>query len=400
MNPLVVTIIIYTGYFLLGCVALAWGVVLPELATELHMSDVISGSFFTIFSFGMVAGAFLGGKYIQRFPFMRLFAVLAWMVCGFLMILSWVSSWQLLLILSFIIGTLNSIMFTIGHTLTASLHARRRSTMMGLGDFAYSLGTMAVPFLVTGLYLLDLDWRWPIRVLGAGLALMGIWAWLNHSSELDSYGGSSSKQHGKTLSYGPVLSQPVFLLMALAMFSYGAVEWGNGNWFVSYAQNGVGMDGEAARYSFAFFTGGMVLSRLGFIFLLRIVNLYVLMIGMAILAGVGGAMLKLADSTELMQYGNFMLGLGLGGLFPLILSNAMGLDQDSGPILSGIAVISVSIGAQAFSFITGFLAEHLGLKQAYWMIPIGSVWLTLMVLGFSYHLRLRSQQLQSTPAAA
>ncbi len=49
MNPLVVTIIIYTGYFLLGCVALAWGVVLPELATELHMSDVISGSFFTIF---------------------------------------------------------------------------------------------------------------------------------------------------------------------------------------------------------------------------------------------------------------------------------------------------------------------------------------------------------------
>ena len=44
----------------------------------------------------------------------------------------------------------------------------------------------------------------------------------------------------KTLAFGVIIKQPVFIFLTLLTFGYGAVEFGNANWFVSYAQNGLG----------------------------------------------------------------------------------------------------------------------------------------------------------------
>jgi fucose permease len=179
----------------------------------------------------------------------------------------------------------------------------------------------------------------------------------------------------------------VFLLLALAALGYGAVEFGNGNWFVSYAQQGREFSGEDARFIFAFFTGGMAISRLGFSFLLAWFSPHRLMLILGSVMVAGTFIIKLAVEPQLMSFGNFLVGLGLGGLFPLMLSSAMDLDSDNGPLISGVCVIGSSVGVQLASFGTGVWASFAPLTTAFWVIPISALWLWAMVWGYSRRIK-------------
>jgi FHS family glucose/mannose:H+ symporter-like MFS transporter len=381
------TTIVFIGFFLLGMVFILWGVLLPDLARSLDMSEVISGLFFTLISVGMIVGAIIGGKYVQKFDFLSLFAGLLLSVAVLLFALSFVQHWIWLVMGAFLLGIFSSSLFTIGHTLIARLYVNKRSTMMGLMDFMFSLGTLAVPFYISGLYLLEQSWRWPLRLLSLGLLLLAVYTWYAAHQGKKLVPEAAEQKNRQSLSYRDVIKRPVFLFLALAAVGYGMVEFGNGNWFVSYAQNGHGFSGEQARMVFAFFSAGMVLSRLGFSILLLWVSSHRLMLILATVMAVGAFIIKLATDPVMMSWGNFLIGMGLGGLFPLMLSSAMDIDSDKGPLISGVCVIGSSIGVQTASFGTGLWAHFSSITTAFWMIPIGALWLWVMTWYYSRHVK-------------
>lgn len=378
------TAVIFSGFFLLGNLIILWGLLLPDMAATLGMSATISGLFFSLMSVGTIIGAILGGKYAQRFHFLRLFAGLAFFEVILLLLLSMIPSWYWLLPLIVLVGMTYSIMFTIGHTLIARLFANKRAAMMGLMDFMFSLGTLTAPLWVVALFWLLDDWRWPIRIIALGLLLVAVYSWqvANQQPLLATPG----QQAGQSLSYAKVLRQPLFMLLLLVMVGYGAAEWGQGNWFVSYAVDGLGLASEQARLLLAWFTGGMVLSRLGFALLLRWLSAGALMLLLGSLALSGAILLKLSVDLSLLIAGNFLLGLGIGGLFPLMLATVMDIDSDNGPVLSGIASIGSSVGFQFAGLATGFWAEQAGILQAYWLVPLACGWLLLMIILFCQRL--------------
>lgn len=378
------TAVIFSGFFLLGNLIILWGLLLPDMAAALGMSATISGLFFSLMSVGTIIGAILGGKYAQRFHFLRLFAALAFFEVILLLLLSIIPSWYWLLPLIVLVGMTYSIMFTIGHTLIARLFANKRAAMMGLMDFMFSLGTLTAPLWVVALFWLLDDWRWPIRIIALGLLLVAAYSWQVASKQ--PLLATTGQQAGQSLSYGKVLRQPLFMLLLLVMVGYGAAEWGQGNWFVSYAVDGLGLASEQARLLLAWFTGGMVLSRLGFALLLRWLSAGALMLLLGSLALTGAILLKLSVDLSLLTAGNFLLGLGIGGLFPLMLATVMDIDSDNGPVLSGIASIGSSVGFQFAGLATGLWAEQAGILQAYWLVPLACGWLLLMIILFCQRL--------------
>ncbi|NCP64871.1 MAG: MFS transporter [Paraglaciecola sp.] len=390
MNRKTATAVIFINFFLLGMVFILWGILLPDLAQSLAMSEVVSGVFFTLISVGAIIGAFIGGKHIQKFDFMSSFATLSLGIASLLMAMSMVTHWAWLLAGALFMGMICSSLFTIGHTVIARLHVAKRSKMMGLMDFMFSLGTLAAPFYISALYLLEKDWRWPLRWLALAIILQAGYAWYA-ARRGKKFSAVTAPQLRNKLSYAEVIKQPIFLLLALAALGYGAVEFGTANWFVSYAQQGRGFTGEDARLVFAYFTAGMVISRLTFASLLRWFSPHRLMATLASIMAVGAFMVKLASDPSLMSVGNLLLGLGLGGLFPLLLSSAMDIDSDKGPVLSGVCVIGSSIGVQIASFGTGFWAHFAPLTTAFWTVPIGAVWLWLMAWLYSRQLKMRAQ---------
>lgn len=106
---------------------------------------------------------------------------------------------------------------------------------------------------------------------------------------------------------------------------------------------------------------------------------------------IGAISLKLADSTLLLGGGNFLLGLGLGGLFPLLLATAMDLDPQNGAVLSGLSNIGGSLGCQVAGLGTGLWANSAGIGTAFWLMPIAACWLFATVWLFSH---------RATPRAA
>lgn len=371
------TIVIFGGFFLLGNLIISWGLLLPDIAAALQMDPAISGIFFLLMSLGTVTGAILGGKYVQRFDFLKLFAALALAETVLLSLVSFSHNWQALLSLIIIVGMLYSIMFTIGHTLIARLYVNKRAAMMGMMDFMFSLGTLTAPFWIVLLFRYLDDWRLPVRLVAAGMLLLSVYTWWVAAKVSHPVARmNSSKQ---SLSYLKVLKKPVFLLLLLSMIGYGAAEWGNGNWFVTYAIDGLSYPSEQARLILAWFTGGMVISRLGFALLLRWLTAAQLMLILAVLALTGALLLKLMSGGVWLAAGNLALGLGVGGLFPLMLSTAMDMDNDNGPVLSGIASIGNSIGFQLAGVLTGVWAQQSGILTAFWIIPLAAGWMLLMV---------------------
>lgn len=375
------TAMIFGGFFLLGILIILWGILLPDLSRELQLNPAQSGWFFLTMALGTISGAFIGGKYVQKFEFLRLFALLALIETLILTGISLLEQrWQLFAGI-FLFGLIASVMFTIGHTLIARLHADQRAKMMGLMDFMFSLGTLAAPFLVVVLYWWQEDWRWPVRLMAVSLVgLAGYAFWLSRQ-QLVLAGHSDTVR--RSLSYRVVLKRPVFWALAFAMFGYGAVEWGNGNWFVSYASAALPFDTEQARLIFAFFTAGMVISRLGFAWFIPLLGSKNLLRVLVFMMVSGALLVKNIDSATGLALGNLLLGLGLGAVYPLLLSTAMDLDEHNGPVLSGLSNIAGSLGCQLAGLGTGLWAQQAGIGQAFWMLPLLAVWLFASVWWFS-----------------
>lgn len=382
MSRLPATIVIFAGFFLIGKLFILWGILLPDIANDLAMSEVISGALFSLFSVGMMLGAVIGGKYASRFEFMPLLASLFSVNTLLLILVSLLTSWQWILVLAVLIGVVSSTIFTIGHTLIARMYVEKRFMMMGLMDFMFSLGTFAASFFVTLLYLIEESWRLPIQVVAGVMMMLSCYTYIAARSQAKVLKGQPSSDK-KTLAFGVIIRQPVFMFLTLLAFGYGAVEFGNANWFVSYAQNGLGFSGEQSRNLLACFTAGMVISRLTFPFLLRFVSVHRMMLLMATASLAGVFALKLMPSLYGIGAGNLLLGLGLGGLFPLALSAAMNIDSDNGPVLSGIAIIGNSTGVQVASFSTGLWANFAPLTTAFWVIPVGGLILWVSTYGYS-----------------
>ncbi len=178
MSRLPATIVIFAGFFLIGKLFLLWGILLPDIAADLQMSEVVSGALFSLFSVGMMLGAVIGGKYASRFEYMPLLATLFSMNTALLLLVSVLTAWQWFLVLAVLIGVVSSTIFTIGHTLIARMYAEKRFTMMGLMDFMFSLGTFAASFFVTLLYLVEHNWRLPIQVLAGVMIVLSCYAFV------------------------------------------------------------------------------------------------------------------------------------------------------------------------------------------------------------------------------
>lgn len=374
------TAVIFSGFFILGNLIILWGLLLPDLAAELALSKSLSGVFFSLMSVGTILGAVLGGKYAQKFQFLKLFAALALLSACWLLLISLVSDWRYLLLLITLIGMTYSIMFTIGHTLIARLFANRRAAMMGLMDFMFSLGTLAAPLWVVLLFRYLDDWRWPLRILAFGLVVIACYSYWA-AARLPAL-AQPARSGARSLSYTALFRQPLFLLLLLVMIGYGAAEWGQGNWFVSYAVTGLGLQAEQSRLLLAWFTGGMVLSRLGFALLLRWLTASQLLLILGILTISGALLVKLGMTVGLLGLGNLLLGLGIGAIFPLMLATVMDLDSDNGPVLSGIASIGSAVGFQFAGLLTGLWAEQAGIVNAFWLVPLASFWLLLTLIVF------------------
>jgi hypothetical protein len=110
---------------------------------------------------------------------------------------------------------------------------------------------------------------------------------------------------------------------------------------------------------------------------------------LAILMLSGALAIKLLQGETALAIGNLLLGLGLGGIYPLLLASAMDLDPENGPVLSGLSNIAGSLGCQVVGLGTGLWAQAQGIGTAFWLVPMVGAWLCCSAFWFSRYIKAR-----------
>ena len=377
--PYLAWVVIYTA-FCAGIFAAILGAVTPELREELDNYQQL-GILMMVWSTGAVLGALQGGRMAQRYPPRLLFlgytaAALASIV---LIVLS--PNFGILLLGFFAVAVVETALFTLAHSILADVSPQPelRARLLSMVDVAFSLGNLLSPMAVIGVQSLNTNWRAPYALYLLPLFSVLLLFWPRRHFAHLALAHQAAEEQGGALSYAQLLRRPLVAWVVAGGLLGGFLEWGQNFWYVSYGISAQHLSPNGARVGLQFFVAGMVAARLWQAFFhsswsirqkLWRMNLLALA-GMALnvaLPGLGG--------WALPAVGNFLFGLGIGVVFPILLAIMIDAAPGQTSRLSALLMIGFSVGSQLAGLLVGSLSDLIGLRWAY-----GSM--LLAVLGFT-----------------
>jgi fucose permease len=151
-------------------------------------------------------------------------------------------------------------------------------------------------------------------------------------------------------------------------------------WSADYLISVLGMPKASAAQAVSLFFVGMILGRLA---VSRLVQRYAaprLVLGATLLAGLGFLIFWWAGSLILGLGGLLITGLGVAGLYPLILALAMGTAPANTVQASARATLASGAAILALPLVLGRLADAVGIRPAYGVVALLLIGVFLIIL--------------------
>lgn len=371
--------------------ALCWGLfsailgaVSPELKRELADYQQL-GTLMFAWATGNLVGAIQGGRLAQRHAPRPLFLAYIGLAGVALGVIVTASSFVVLMAGFFAIALFETAMFTLGHGILARVYDEpgARARVISLIDVAYSSGNLLTPMIVIGLQSFGDDWRLPYQAFA--LPLLAAWIVFfprrafaaARSSEIAHDTAATIANDG---GYLALLRRPrvAWALAAGVLSAY--VEWGQNFWYVNYAIHVQAMDANTARVGLQAFVAGMVVIRCwqafvhsGWSLRARITRLNALA-----LAGIALAVIWPGHGWfALHAFASFLLGLGIGVVFPILLALMIDDEPAQASRLSALLMVSFTLGTQLAGWLIGTIADAFGLHAGYATLLVAALGFTV-----------------------
>ncbi len=381
-----------------GLFAAILGAVTPELRAELgsyHRMGVLMMAWVS----GGVLGAFQGGKLAQKVHPRTLVLTYCGMAVLSLVVIVTSPNFAGLLLGFFCFSMTQVAFMTLGHSMLSQVYDDpiARARVISLIDVAFSAGTVITPAVVIALHQYDNTWRLPYLLF---LIPLGV-AWLlffrknafaqvvwhssdTHGSNDDS--GAESTQF-QSQSYVALARQPIIMWCMVAGVFAGFLEWGQYFWSVSFGLQSQGVSANAARFGLQSFVAGMLVVRCWQAFFHSDLTLHQKLwrLNMLALLGLGvSVLLPQHGMPWLFSVSNFLFGLGVGVVFPMLLSLMINAAPTQSAKLSALLMISFTLGAQLAGLFIGNLADWTSVQIAYSTLLGGLVLFTVAVWMIRY----------------
>jgi fucose permease len=135
-----------------------------------------------------------------------------------------------------------------------------------------------------------------------------------------------------------------------------------------------------AAQSVSLFLAAMIIGRLTASRLVQRFAVHRVVIASIVVASIGFAAFWTTNTVIIGQAGLFIMGLGVAGLYPLLLSMAMGVAQNNTTQASARATLAAGLAILALPLILGRLADMTSIRQAYGVVVILLVSLFIITL--------------------
>ncbi len=376
-NTIFLYIAIIITFFVWGAVAVISGPLMPETTEAFSINGTQSGLIFIIWSTGFTIGSFSAKPLLSKFKFERL---LGFVACGSALFAFclYLSDSYLQYLLSFLLlGVTGGASFTTAHTFVGQTFIHNRAAALSALDVVFSMGSMVSPLLLVFLFSFAFAWQTPFLLAAFTFLLCAI-AYLSIRRKSE----EGDQSHSEDASQAQLPSKILLPIAVLAVptFFMGALEWAHNLWFVSFAIDR-GVEEDTARIYHSVFLAGMIAIRIITIVIgNRIHNIKLIRVLLAFTL-IGNIGIVMADSWSLLIVSSFIMGVGLGPMFPILLARAMDVNPERSASFSVAMVLFITAGGHLASLAIGALADIYSIANTF---MFSTVFAILLVISFEY----------------
>jgi|AntDeeMinimDraft_5_1070356.scaffolds.fasta_scaffold01854_8 MFS family permease len=268
-------------------------------------------------------------------------------------------------------GTMNGVVRGLNRPLLSHFYPESRGRIYGYYDMAWAAGAVVGPLLVI-VAVAVLDWRLTYYALAAGMGALALLVWRLDAPEVE-----SSEEPIDRADVAALLRRPEVVGMAAAMFFGTGVEGGLFIWLPTYANGelpanlaSITLSVMIAGYVPARFLYGRIGDRIGYLRLLLPILVALVPLFYVTFVYADGLWILLCVA---------LIGAGIGGIFPLLISYATeAVPHHSGPV-TAIAAVASSLGVGSVPAVMGVVisGSDARLAMQLLLVPLG---LALVVL--------------------
>lgn len=351
------------------------GPITPFLKHELNLSYTVSSLHFTAFAVGMLLVGFGGHLVIQRIGRWRALWLGAFGMSVSALILITGQSAALTIGASFCMGLVGSLILVIVPSALSDQHKESRAVALSEANVISSLISTAAPLMVGWAVIQVGGWRLALGI--AALAPLLMWFGFGKAVPPEPI----APQEYSDFAHSARQSLPaLFWVYWVAIVLAVSVEFCMISWSADYMENSLHMLRADAARSVSLFLAGMIVGRMCVSRLVQRFSVYSVVIASIMLAGIGFALFWLTNIPILGLIGLFVMGLGVAGMYPLLLSLAIGVAGNNTTQASARAALASGTAILALPLVLGRLADMTSIRQAYGVVVVLLVSVFLIVL--------------------
>ena len=356
----------FYGYFLN-----VLGPITPFLKDELHLSYTVSSLHFTAFAVGILLVGLGGHLAIARLGRWRGLWLGALGMSAGVILLALGRSAPVTIAAAFLMGLVGSLILAIIPSALSDRHGEQRAVALTEANVIASLVASAAPLMVGWFAMTAGGWRLGLVIVACTplLVRLSLGRVEPMPVEVEPPAGfepPAASLNGSRRSDAPLPA--LYWAYWAAIVMAVSVEFCMIFWSADYLETGLGVPKVSAAQAVSLFLGAMIVGRLASSRLVQRFATYRLVLASILLASAGFLAYWMAANPLLAEAGLFVTGLGVAGLYPLILSLAISAAGGQTVQASARATLASGTAIFALPLVLGRLADAVGIRLAYGVV--------------------------------
>lgn len=347
----------FYGYFLN-----ILGPVTPFLKEELKLSYSVGSLHFTAFAFGILLVGLFGHLLIRRIGHWYALWLGAFGMSLSALLLVAGRSVLVTIGAAFCMGLVGSLILAIIPAVLSERHGELRAVALSEANVVASLVATLAPLLVGWSAHLAGGWRLALGAAAIVPLLMRVW-----------FGRAAHPRGVPPPAENVPAREPLpglFWVYWLALVLAVSVEFCMISWSADYLETSLGMLKVNAAQAISLFLGAMILGRLAGSRLVQRFSTRRVVLGSLLVAALGFGLFWTAGSAVIGMAGLFVTGLGVAGLYPLILALSFGAAGDATVQAGARATLASGTAILVLPLVLGRLADMFGIRLAYGVVGV------------------------------
>ncbi len=355
-NKTLVYIAACIGMAFFGIAFIVMGSVLPALTEKYSLDAIGASSLVTFLPIGVLAGSLIFGPVVDRFGYKNLMVISTIVTILGLEGLSFFNHLGQLRFCIFLIGLGGGILNGETNALVSDIFDdKERSSRLSLLGVFYGMGALGIPVLLGTLSKIY-SYEMILRSTGVFMIFCVVYFIFVRFPK---------PKHEQGLPLKEIVSlirKPLLLILSFILFFQSGLEGLTNNWTTTYLGATTRIPAGDILFLLTFSVLGMTLTRLILGYFLQVIKPHLILFAGMIVTFIGSLLLYFLTDFMGVAVSMFLIGSGLAGVFPIVISYIGTNYKGMAGTAIGFALFIALSGNSLLNYMMGFVSEKWGIS--------------------------------------